>query len=54
MIMRELVIAIANGFALGIIMAIGCQLVYHDLALSRRPSCGNGDQQYQRRACREF
>ena len=34
MVMRELVIAVANGFALGIIMAIGCQLVYHDLALS--------------------
>ncbi len=34
MIMRELVIAVANGFALGIIMAIGCELVYHDLALS--------------------
>ncbi|HEX5238647.1 MAG TPA: magnesium transporter [Sphingomicrobium sp.] len=34
MIMRELGIAIANGFGLGIIMAIGCQLVYHDLPLS--------------------
>ena len=34
MIMRELVIAVANGFALGIIMAIGCELVYHDFALS--------------------
>ncbi|MGN6057093.1 MAG: magnesium transporter [Sphingomicrobium sp.] len=34
MIMRELLIALANGLGLGIIMGIGCQLVYHDLALS--------------------
>ncbi|HEX5258360.1 MAG TPA: magnesium transporter [Sphingomicrobium sp.] len=34
MVMRELMIAFANGFGLGIIMAIGCQLVYHDLPLS--------------------
>jgi len=34
MIMREIVIAMANGVGLGVIMAIGCQLVYHDLALS--------------------
>jgi len=34
MIMREIVIAMANGIGLGVIMAIGCQLVYHDLALS--------------------
>jgi magnesium transporter len=34
MIIRELLIAFANGFGLGIIMAVGCQLVYHDLALS--------------------
>lgn len=34
MIMRELGIACANGIGLGIIMAIGCQLIYHDLPLS--------------------
>jgi len=34
MIMRELGIAVANGFGLGVLMAIGCQLIYHDLALS--------------------
>ena len=34
MIVRELWIAFANGFGLGIVMAIGCQLVYHDLPLS--------------------
>ena len=34
MIVRELVIALANGFGLGLVMAIGCQLVYSDLALS--------------------
>jgi magnesium transporter len=34
MIVRELLIAIANGFGLGALMAIGCQLVYHDVGLS--------------------
>jgi magnesium transporter len=34
MILRELGIAVANGFGLGVLMAIGCQLIYHDLALS--------------------
>ena len=34
MIGRELTIALANGFGLGALMAIGCQLVYHDVALS--------------------
>jgi magnesium transporter len=34
MILREWWIASANGLGLGILMAIGCQLVYHDLGLS--------------------
>ncbi|HEX5184762.1 MAG TPA: magnesium transporter [Allosphingosinicella sp.] len=34
MIMRELWIAIANGFGLGLLMAAGCQLIYHDPGLS--------------------
>ena len=34
MIMRELWIALANGFGLGALMAIGCQLIYHDSGLS--------------------
>jgi magnesium transporter len=34
MITRELIIAVANGFGLGALMAIGCQLVYHDAGLS--------------------
>jgi magnesium transporter len=34
MIMREWWIASANGWGLGILMAIGCQLVYHDWWLS--------------------
>jgi len=34
MIGRELWIACANGIGLGAIMGIGCQLVYHDTALS--------------------
>ena len=34
MILREFMIAIANGVGLGLIMTIGCQLIYHDLALS--------------------
>jgi magnesium transporter len=34
MIIRELGIALANGVGLGLIMAVGCQLVYHDTALS--------------------
>ncbi|MBV8972074.1 MAG: magnesium transporter [Sphingomonadaceae bacterium] len=34
MIRRELLIALANGVGLGLLMAVGCQLVYHDLALS--------------------
>jgi magnesium transporter len=34
MIVRELWIAFANGFGLGILMAIGCQFIYHDTALS--------------------
>jgi magnesium transporter len=34
MILRELGIALANGVGLGLIMAAGCQLVYHDMALS--------------------
>ena len=34
MILREFMIAIANGIGLGLIMMIGCQLIYHDLALS--------------------
>lgn len=34
MISRELIIAVVNGFGLGLIMAVGCQLVYRDLALS--------------------
>jgi len=34
MITRELWIAIANGFGLGALMALGCQLVYHDPGLS--------------------
>ena len=34
MIGRELWIAIANGVGLGLLMAAGCQLIYHDWALS--------------------
>jgi magnesium transporter len=34
MIMREWWIANANGFGLGALMALGCQLVYHDAMLS--------------------
>ena len=34
MIRRELLIALANGLGLGLLMAIGCQLVYHDTGLS--------------------
>jgi len=34
MILREWWIASANGLALGGLMALGCQLYYHDLALS--------------------
>ncbi len=34
MIMRELWIALANGLGLGVVMAVGCQFVYHDTALS--------------------
>jgi magnesium transporter len=34
MVMRELWIALANGFGLGILMGIGCQLIYHDTGLS--------------------
>jgi len=34
MIRRELWIALANGVGLGALMAVGCQLVYHDNALS--------------------
>ena len=34
MIMREWWIALANGMGLGLLMAAGCQLYYHDLGLS--------------------
>ena len=34
MILREWWIASANGLGLGLLMAIGCQLIYHDLGLS--------------------
>jgi magnesium transporter len=34
MILREWWIASANGLGLGILMAIGCQLIYHDAGLS--------------------
>ncbi|GAA4769915.1 magnesium transporter [Stakelama sediminis] len=34
MILREWWISIANGIALGFLMALGCQLYYHDTALS--------------------
>ena len=34
MVGREFMIAMANGGALGILMAIGCQLIYHDTMLS--------------------
>lgn len=34
MILRELWIALANGFGLGLLMAAGCQLYYHDAGLS--------------------
>ena len=34
MILREWWIASANGLGLGVLMAIGCQLVYHDTGLS--------------------
>jgi magnesium transporter len=34
MIVREWWIASANGLGLGLLMAIGCQLIYHDLGLS--------------------
>ena len=34
MIRRELWIALANGFGLGALMAVGCQLVYHDTPLT--------------------
>lgn len=34
MIRRELWIALANGLGLGLLMALGCQLVYHDTPLS--------------------
>lgn len=34
MIVREFMIAIANGIGLGLVMMIGCQLVYRDFALS--------------------
>jgi magnesium transporter len=34
MILRELWIAMANGMGLGALMAVGCQLVYHDIGLS--------------------
>jgi len=34
MITRELIIALANGLGLGMVMAAGCQLYYHDTVLS--------------------
>jgi magnesium transporter len=34
MIMREWWIASANGLGLGVLMAIGCQFIYHDIGLS--------------------
>ena len=34
MIRRELLIALANGVGLGALMAVGCQLVYHDWPLT--------------------
>ncbi|MBC7497074.1 MAG: magnesium transporter [Sphingomonadaceae bacterium] len=34
MIRRELLIALANGIGLGALMAVGCQLVYHDWPLT--------------------
>jgi magnesium transporter len=34
MIAREWWIAVANGAGLGLLMAVGCQLVYHDMGLS--------------------
>jgi magnesium transporter len=34
MIIREWWIATANGLGLGLLMAAGCQLIYHDLGLS--------------------
>jgi magnesium transporter len=34
MIMRELWIALANGFGFGILMGAACQLIYHDMGLS--------------------
>jgi len=34
MIIREWWIASANGLGLGVLMAIGCQLIYHDVGLS--------------------
>ncbi len=34
MIRRELMIALANGVGLGALMAVGCQLVYHDWPLT--------------------
>ena len=34
MILRELLIALANGFGLGLFMALGALLVYHDIKLS--------------------
>ena len=34
MILREWWIASANGLGLGVLMAIGCQLIYHDFGLS--------------------
>jgi magnesium transporter len=34
MIAREWWIASANGLGLGLLMAIGCQLIYHDIGLS--------------------
>lgn len=34
MITRELIIALANGLGLGMVMAAGCQIYYHDTVLS--------------------
>ena len=34
MIRRELIIACANGFGLGALMAVACQVIYHDTGLS--------------------
>jgi magnesium transporter len=34
MIVREFLISVANGIVLGLVMAIGCQLLYHNTTLS--------------------